>query len=117
MNEKVVVFEPDLLFSSRIESAAGRAGLDVKVTVTMNELQSALQESAPKVLLMNLDALGDAVWSLAGAAQGQCRLIGYYSHADSQLAARALASGFEMVVPRRTFMEKLSDIFAHLGSS
>lgn len=117
MGEKVLVFEPDLLFSSRVESAAAKFGLQAKVTVTVQELQSAMRESVPKAVLVNLDALPSAGPSLAGAVRGQCVLIGYYSHVDSGLATQALDSGFERVMPRRIFVGKLNEIFAELNSS
>ncbi|HYB84924.1 MAG TPA: hypothetical protein VED86_06305 [archaeon] len=117
MVEKVLVFEPDLFFSSRIESAAEGFGLQTKVTVTEDELQSAMEESVPKALLVNLDSLPSAGQSLVGHVKGRCVLIGYYSHVDSRLATQALAGGFERVMPRRTFVAELNEIFADLSSS
>ena len=115
MGEKVLLFEPDLLFSSRIESVASRFQLEVKVTVTAEELRRAVQESVPKVLLVDLDALPGSV-SLSELVDGRCKVVGYYSHADSKLAARASANGFEMVIPRRSFMEQLNKVLAEIAS-
>jgi hypothetical protein len=117
MGEEVLVFEPDLLFSSKIESAAGKSGLEAKVTITVDELQRALRESVPKALLVNLDILANVAASAVASVRGRCKLIGYYSHVDSKLAAQALASGFEEVIPRRTFVNKLNEIFADISSS
>ena len=117
MDGKVLVFEPDLLFSSRIESAAAKSGLNAKVAVTMDELERTLQESVPEALLVNLDAFPRSGASLVGRIQGKCMLIGYYSHVNAGVAAQALADGFEQVMPRRTFIDKLDEIFADLTSS
>jgi hypothetical protein len=117
MGGELFLLESDLLFSSRIESAASRAGLKVKIMVTVDQLQKALEESVPKALLVNLDALPGVDRSLAGLLQGRCKLIGYYSHADSKVASQALASGFEMIIPRRKFVDKLNEIFADISSS
>jgi hypothetical protein len=117
MGGKVLVFEPDLLFSSRIESVGSKLGLDVKVAVSLNELKQGLSESVPRMLLVNLDALGVRPKSLVGLVRGGCRLIGYYSHVDSKLAKEALADGFEMVIPRRALADRLGEIFAATGSS
>jgi hypothetical protein len=117
MGGKVVVFEPDLLFLSRIESAGRKAGLDLKVVTKVNELQQALKESAPRILLVNLDALGGGGNALTGLVHGTSRLIGYYSHANSKLAKEALVDGFDMVIPRRAFADRLGEVFGDAGSS
>jgi hypothetical protein len=114
---EVLVFEPDLLFSSRLESAASKSHLDVKVVDSMDGFQRALNGSVPKLLLVNLDALGDGKSILTGLVPRSCRLVGYYSHVDSKLAADASASGFEVVVPRRALMDKVNEIFANIASS
>ena len=117
MGGELFVLEPDLLFSSRIEGAASRSGLKVKIMVTVDQLQQALEESVPKGLLVNLDVLPGVDRSLAGLLQGRCKLIGYYSHVDSKIASQALTSGFEMIIPRRTFVDKLNEILADISSS
>jgi ActR/RegA family two-component response regulator len=117
MVRNALVFDPDLFFSSRIEAACRRHGLAVRVATTVDELQVQLNDSPPRVLLVNLDALNGADNIPVRSLHGSCRLIGYYSHVDSDLAKDALDRGFEVVVPRRTFMERLSGILAELGSS
>jgi hypothetical protein len=112
----VLVFEPDLLFSSQIENAAHKAGLGVKVTVSVSEVKQALRDWTPRMVLANLDALGGDSKVLVGLVQGACRLVGYYSHVNSQLATEALACGFEIVLPRRAFVERLSEILAATDS-
>jgi len=113
--ERLLLFEPDMLFSSRIESAAARSGLEVKVTGSMDELQRTLQKCVPKALLVDLDALTGEDLSLFGRLRDRCKLVGYYSHADSKLAAEALATGFDMVIPRRSFVAELNELFAEVG--
>jgi len=117
MSGIVLIFEPDLMFSSRIESGVIRAGLEPKLTVTIPELERFILESVPKALLVNLDALGRSGLSLVGSARVRCRVIGYYSHVDSALGAQALSNGFDQVMPRRAFVEKLNAILSDLSSS
>lgn len=117
MGEKVLLFEPDLLSSSRIESVGRKLELDLKVVMTVDELQRELRESVPEILLVNLHALGAGRKALTRLLQRRCRLIGYYSHADSELAKQALADGFDMVIPRRAFADRLGEILADTGSS
>ena len=112
----VLVCEPDLLFSSRIESAGKKFGLEVKTATNMNELRERLSERSPKLLLVNLDALDERDESLAELfSPGSCRLLGYYSHVQAESAEKALKRGFESVIPRRAFVVKLGEIFAQLA--
>lgn len=113
----MLLLEPDLLFSSKIEGAGHRFGLDVEVTSTLSELEQALKEALPRIVVVNLDASGLECKSLVSLIHGTCMLIGYYSHVDSKSARGALASGFEMVIPRRTFFDRLGEIFANIDSS
>jgi len=115
MGGKVLVFEPDLMFSSRIESIAANAGLEVKVTSSLDELERAVQESAAKALIVNLDVFPNVSSLFLDSVRGRCRLLGYYSHVDSKLAAHALAIGFEEVMPRRTFVDKLKGLLTDLA--
>ena len=113
----VLVFEPDLLFSSRIESAAARWGLETKTAVTIEGLKEALQGHEPRALVVNLDAFPRDESPLLESFHGRCRLIGYYSHTDAASASRAVAIGFEEVLPRRTFKDRLNVILSNIGSS
>ena len=71
MGEELFLLESDLLFSSRVEGAASRFGLKVKIMVTVDQLKQALEEFVPKALLVNLDALPGVNRSLAGPLQGR----------------------------------------------
>jgi hypothetical protein len=116
MNPSVVLYEPDLLFSSRIESMCSRSGLDVKATVTVGDLHEVVRNSVPKMLIVNLDALREPCTGLVESIRGRCRLVGYFSHADSKLAKKARAVGFTDVIPRRIFAEKLMGILCEFSS-
>jgi len=113
----ILVFEPDLLFSSRIESAATRWGFEAKTAVTIEDFKRASQEHKPMALLVNLDVFPTDGSSLLASYRGQCRLIGYYAHVDAQTASRGIAWGFEEVMPRRTFVDRLNEVFSNLSSS
>jgi len=113
----VLVYEPDLFFSSRIENAGKRFGLEVYTVTNMNELCERVKEGLFKLLLANLDALEERHESLTGLVTGSCRLVGYYSHVQADSAEKALRSGFETVIPRRALTVKLSEILAEVSSS
>jgi ActR/RegA family two-component response regulator len=107
-----LVYEPDLLFSSGIESAARKHGFDVKLTTSATDLVESLKENAPSVVVVNLDAVG-ILSVLGGLPRKQdCRFVGYYSHINARAAEEAKKAGFETVLPRRAFVGKLNEILA-----
>jgi hypothetical protein len=99
-----------------VENGVVKAGFEARVTVKIDELERLIQQVVPKALLVNLDAFGGSGLSLVGTIRGRCRLIGYYSHVDSMLGAQALANGFDRVMSRRAFVEKLNQILAEFSS-
>jgi DNA-binding NarL/FixJ family response regulator len=110
LSSGVLVCEPDLLFSSGIESAARRHGFDVKLTTTPADLVESLNEKTPSVVIMNLDVICPlSVISGLTGKQG-CRFVGYYSHVNARVAEEAKRAGFETVLPRRAFVSKLNGI-------
>ena len=114
---RMIVFEPDLLFSSKIEGIAARLGFAVTVMTDWDGLLSKLGESIPPVLVVNLDALDRKIVDLMGFVRGKpCTTLGYYSHVNVQLAEEAHKVGFDIILPRGAFvarMEKtLRDVFA-----
>ena len=114
---EVLVYEPDLLFSSGIESAARRHGFDVKLTTTTTDLAESLNEKAPSVVVVNLDAV-DTISTLSGLMGRQgCRFVGYYSHVNARVAEDAKKVGFETVLPRRAFVARLNEILAMIKLS
>jgi hypothetical protein len=117
MSVQILVYEPDLLFSSRIESTGERFGLEVKTMTTMNAVRDSLRAGLPKLLVVNLDVLEERHESLMELVHtGNCKSLGYYSHVNANFAEEALRSGFEIVIPRRALAVKLVEIFAKVSS-
>jgi DNA-binding response OmpR family regulator len=113
---RVLAYEPDLLFSSRIESTGKKFGIQVTVATDMKEVLQILDQNLPDILLVNLDTTRERNESLNELeAKGKCRMIGYYSHMEEDSAREATRAGFE-VVPRRSFAVKLHDILATVTS-
>jgi ActR/RegA family two-component response regulator len=114
---QLIVFEPDLLFSSRIESAAAKAGFSAKVFGNLDEFLQEAKQSTPKVALVNLDV---AVGRFAGledlARSPSCKVVGYYSHVNSSLAEEAQRTGINAVFPRGAFANKLEMLLREFSS-
>ena len=107
----MIAFEPDLLFSSKIEGAAAKNGIEVRVVSNSEELFRILKETTPRVLLVNLDSLEGNLAPLGELARKKsCELVGYYSHVNTRVAGQAKNVGFDRVVSRGAFVMGLNEM-------
>lgn len=114
---QLIVFEPDLLFSSRIESAAAKAGFPVRVFDNLDEFLKEAKQSTPQVALVNLDAAVGRFAALEGLARSlSCKVVGYYSHVNSSRAEEAQRTGISAVFPRGAFANKLESLLREFSS-
>jgi hypothetical protein len=105
------------LFSSRVESAATKAGVQVKVFGNLEEFILEAKQSTAQVALVNLDATEGKLASLEGLPKNaSCNVIGYYSHVNSRLAEEARRVGVNMVLSRGAFVSKLEGILKEFSS-
>ena len=109
----IVVFEPDLLFSSRIEGQARRIGADLKLITDYDGLLRQLRENVPELLIVNLDLLGTKLDQLQDILSGKsCKSVGYYSHVNVRLRKEAKRFGIGSVMSRGVFVAKMKELFA-----
>jgi hypothetical protein len=83
---RIALVCPDLLFGSRVEEALRAAGHQV-----------TRERSGADAVVVDLTADGIDLADLAG---GGSPTIGFYPHVDLDTRRRALAAGFDVVVPR-----------------
>jgi DNA-binding NarL/FixJ family response regulator len=115
---QIIAFEPDLLFSSKIESVAARFSLSVKVASSLDDLLRELREAVPQIVFVNLDASQEKLALLEEFARKKtCRIVGYYSHVNTRLAEEAKRIGIDSVVSRGAFATRLEEMLAAIRSS
>jgi hypothetical protein len=95
---RVVAHLPDLLFGSKVQGMLAAAGHDVVVTATA---QAAVDQLDGAGLLV-ADLCEDAPARLETVAGrlAEVRSLAFYLHTDVETRTRALAAGFDLVVPR-----------------
>jgi hypothetical protein len=87
---RVALLCPDLLFGSRVEGALRAAG---------HEVTRYEGEVDADALVVDLTGEGVDLAAVAHAANGVPK-IGFYPHVDVETRRRALAAGYDVVVPR-----------------
>jgi CheY-like chemotaxis protein len=118
---RVVALVPDLLFGSNVQGALSAAGHQVQLVNDCERARALLvdADAGPDVLLVDLtspDLDGAAfVRDLRGAgALGGIRTLGFYAHVDPDARERALAAGFDLVVPRSRMAREGAALIARL---
>jgi DNA-binding NarL/FixJ family response regulator len=119
----VVALIPDLLFGSRVQGQLIAAGHDVSLVGDPARLQELLAPPPPAAAVLVVDLTQDldgAAVVRALAAQDLLvgvRTLGFYSHVDPAPRERALAAGFDRVVPRSRMAREGAELISRLVSS
>jgi CheY-like chemotaxis protein len=101
---RVALLSPDLLFGSKVQGALEIAGHTVARFATGERLAVAAQFH--DVVIFDLTAEGIDGPGLLRSLREKGELgeetptLGYYSHVDAEMRARAVEAGFSRVVPR-----------------
>jgi hypothetical protein len=93
---RVLALVPDLLFGSKVRSMLAAAGHDVE----MASAESDVRERAADADVLVIDLTSDAAARIALAEGLGTPTLGFYSHVEAEVRERALAAGFDSVVPR-----------------
>lgn len=111
----VIAVVPDLLFASRIRSAASSAGVSALIIPRAADLASAVRSKGPGLVLVDLDArTGDPIAAIAelkaDPETARVRIVAFGSHVDSESLQAARAAGADRVLARSAFVRQLPDL-------
>jgi len=100
---RVLAHVPDLLFGSKIQGMLGAGGHEVALVGDEPAVRERIAGS--DVLVVDLtsdDAAGIALLQALRADElvGEAKTLAFYSHVDAGVRTRAIAAGFDLVVPR-----------------
>jgi CheY-like chemotaxis protein len=114
----VLVAVPDLFFLTRIRAVADASGARMEECGPA-ELPERTRQLRPDLVIVDLHAPGDPLESVRAlkrdAAVASIHVVGFYSHVDQELRARAEQAGVDAVLPRSAFTAKLPRLI--LGSA
>jgi hypothetical protein len=112
----VVVFMDDLMFLSRIRSAAAAQGIPVVSVRNVPDLVEAGNRGA-RLVLVDLDSRLPVIEAIA-AVKGDAGLaalpvIGFFSHVHAERGHEARAAGCTWALPRSAFVRQLEGLLRH----
>ena len=95
---RVLALVPDLLFGSKLVSALAEAGHEVELVNGEDDARARGAQADVLVVDLTTDAI-DGI-GFVEDLEGGPRTLGFYSHVEADVRRRALAAGFDAVVPR-----------------
>jgi CheY-like chemotaxis protein len=112
----------DLLFTSKIRSAAQRAGASVAFARSSSAALDQARAQQPALVIIDLNNPRTSPIATIEAMKGDAVLatipiVGYVSHVDTQTIAAARASGVDEVLARSAFVTALPELVARAQAS
>ena len=115
-NGQILVFEPDLFFSSKIEGVARKMGFEITIIANFEELRQELENTSPRLLILNLDSLESKLREVQRFARGRAgECLGYYSHVNARLAEEARGLAIGTAVARGAFLGRFEDVLKRVS--
>jgi len=113
----VISVVDDMFFASKIRAVAEAVGAEISSPRTVEGIVSKARETKPRLILIDLHNQRIEPLTLARELKSDdelrgIRLIGFYSHVETELQRNALAAGFDQVIPRSAFARDLPQILA-----
>lgn len=116
----IAVVINDLIFLTKIQATARSFGLLTHHLASADDLGAVLTALRPRAVIYDLNtANGDLAASMAAIAAMSDRpaMLGFFSHVDEALAARARQAGIDEVMPRSRFNLELPRIMERCAVS
>jgi CheY-like chemotaxis protein len=100
---RVLAHVRDLLFGSKVQGMLSAGGHEVALVGSEPAVREQIAASDVLVVDLTADDVAGIALLEALKASGdvaQTRTLAFYSHVDADVRARAVAAGFDLVVPR-----------------
>jgi CheY-like chemotaxis protein len=113
----ILVVADDLLFRSKISTAAKAAGVVVRAATTPDAAIERARDDRPSIVLIDLDGGRPEPFEVLRRLRDDPELqtlptLGFVSHVHADLVARARALGIGQVMARGAFAAALPEILA-----
>ena len=115
MNRRVLAAVDDIFFAAKIRGAAEALGVGYESVRDPTAAAESARSNPPSVVVADLHATRCDPFALAESfkrdpALAGVPLVGFFSHVQTEIKERALAAGFDRVLPRSAFVQQLPQI-------
>lgn len=105
----------DIFFQAKMMETAKQMDVELKLFSTGEALLAEWEKQQPKLAVVDLNARQSSpmeVIAAVRARRAEIRVIGFFSHVQTELAQRARDAGCTEVMPRSKFTKELAVIFS-----
>ena len=115
MSQIVISVVDDMFFASKIRAIAEAAGVEISSPRSQEAVVSKARETKPGLIVVDLhnqriDPVALARELKADEQLRGIKLLGFFSHVQTELQRNAVAAGFDRVIPRSVFARDLEEI-------
>jgi CheY-like chemotaxis protein len=115
MSQIVISVVDDMFFASKIRAVAEAAGVEISSPRSQEAVVSKARETKPGLIVVDLhnqriDPVALARELKADEQLRGIKLLGFFSHVQTELQRNAVAAGFDRVVPRSVFARDLEQL-------
>ena len=117
MSGSVIAVVDDMFFASKIRATGEALGVQISFVNSLSSLVEKVRQNKPRLIVMDLqhqklrgDEVGRQLKSddeLKGI-----KLLGFFSHVNTDLQKNALSAGFDEVIPRSLFARDLARLIS-----
>ena len=117
MSQTVISVVDDMFFASKIRAVAEAAGVEISFPRSQEAVVSKARETKPGLMVVDLhnqriDPVALARELKADDELRGIKMLGFFSHVQTELQRSALAAGFDQVIPRSVFARDLPKLLA-----
>jgi PleD family two-component response regulator len=117
MSEIVISVVDDMFFASKIRAVAEAVGAEISSPRSLEAIVAKARETKPRLILVDLHNQRIDPLTLARELKSDedlrsIRLLGFFSHVQTELQRNATTAGFDQVIPRSVFARDLPQILA-----
>jgi CheY-like chemotaxis protein len=115
MSQIVISVVDDMFFASKIRAVAEAAGVEISSPRSQEAVVSKARETKPGLIVVDLhnqriDPVALARELKADEQLRGIKLLGFFSHVQTELQRNAVAAGFDRVIPRSVFARDLEQL-------
>lgn len=117
MKRRVVAAIDDLFFAAKVRATAAQVGVEIEFVRNAATLLRSVQQDPPALIIFDLqteriDPFATVEALKADEQTRPLRTLGFFSHVQTDLLRRAQAAGFDQVLPRSAFTQRLPELLA-----